>query len=234
MDETEALVAKFLAHRGFTDVSYEPDGNVPPDFVVGGRIAVEVRRLNQSYDFGAGLKGLEEDAIPLWTKMETLVASLGPQDSGESWYVYFDFARPIQEWKILKQNVRSALVAFAEQPKRSPTTVDLRDGFKLKIFRAGSPRATFFRMGGCGDDDSGGMVLMEMARNIQHCVNTKTQKITKVRHKYLEWWLALVDHVGHGIDDFDIAQFREHVRIAHDWNKIIVISPHDQTRYFEI
>jgi len=43
MDASEKLVAKYLAHRGYMDVIYEPDGNVPPDFLVNGCIAIEVR-----------------------------------------------------------------------------------------------------------------------------------------------------------------------------------------------
>lgn len=68
MDESDALVGRYLKARGFTDVRYEPDGNVPPDFLADGRVAVEVRRLNQNHDDGSGRgpRGLDEVAIPLW------------------------------------------------------------------------------------------------------------------------------------------------------------------------
>ena len=48
MIDCETAVDRFLRHSGFTDLVFEPDGNIPPDFVVEGRIAVEVRRLNQN------------------------------------------------------------------------------------------------------------------------------------------------------------------------------------------
>ena len=65
---SEALVETYLKGLGQIDVHYELDGNVPPDFLVDGRIAVEVRRLNQNHDGGSGSgpRGLEEAAIPLW------------------------------------------------------------------------------------------------------------------------------------------------------------------------
>ena len=66
MDATEKLVAKHLKHRGYANVVYEPDGNIPPDFLVDGTIAIEVRRLNQNHFDGPDAKGLEEVAIPLW------------------------------------------------------------------------------------------------------------------------------------------------------------------------
>lgn len=65
MDSSEAAIQRLLAHMGFTDITYEPDGNIPPDFVVNGQIAVEVRRLNQNFDDGLGTRGLEEVTAPL-------------------------------------------------------------------------------------------------------------------------------------------------------------------------
>lgn len=36
---------------------------MPPDFLVDGYLAVEVRRLNQNFDFGTRTKGLEQTSI---------------------------------------------------------------------------------------------------------------------------------------------------------------------------
>ena len=44
MDRSEQVAMKHLLFCGFSTVVYEPDGNVPPDFLVDGSIAVEVRR----------------------------------------------------------------------------------------------------------------------------------------------------------------------------------------------
>ena len=49
MDESERIASEYLATLGFNDIQYEPDGNVPPDFVLNKTIAVEVRRLNQNF-----------------------------------------------------------------------------------------------------------------------------------------------------------------------------------------
>jgi len=42
MKQEEKWVEEYLTHRGFRDIVYEPDGNVPPDFLVNGKIANEV------------------------------------------------------------------------------------------------------------------------------------------------------------------------------------------------
>ena len=86
MDRSEQIVSEYLLHRGFRDVVYEPDGNTTPDFLIDGRIAVEVRRLNQNEDTPNGHRGLENITIPLQAKIGALLKTLGPSN-GESWYV---------------------------------------------------------------------------------------------------------------------------------------------------
>ena len=73
-----------------------------------------------------------------------------------------------------------------------------------------------------------------MEKNIRYCAAEKLRKVSKVRSRYPEWWLTLVDYVGFGIDDYDLEMFRNQVRIEHDWDRIVVIDPNEPTRYFEI
>src|SRR5712691_4749237 len=101
MDSSEKVVSEYLAHRGFRDVLFEPDGNVPPDFLFEGRIAVEVRRLNQNEETSEGPRGLEEVAIPLQAKVIRLLATLGPATGDESWYVTYSLRRPVPQWNQL-------------------------------------------------------------------------------------------------------------------------------------
>jgi hypothetical protein len=234
MDPTEKLVADHLTHQGYTDVVYEPDGNVPPDFLVNKRIAIEVRRLNQNHFDGADAKGLEEVAIPLWKKIEKLIASFGSPTAGESWFVFFRFGRPVEAWKSLEPKLRHALQAFVDSPVMHKGTIANEGGFELDVFRASSLHPTMFLMGGCSDNESGGWLLAEMETNIRHCASEKSHKIRRVRAKYGEWWLALVDHIGYALDDFDREMFRDQVSIEHDWDKILIIDPRDPTRWFEI
>jgi len=45
MNDSERAISEYLDSLRIGGVQYEPDGNVPPDFLVDGRIAVEARRL---------------------------------------------------------------------------------------------------------------------------------------------------------------------------------------------
>jgi hypothetical protein len=235
MDASEKLVEDHLRHRGYVDVVYEPDGNIPPDFLVDGTVAIEVRRLNQNHFSGPDAKGLEEVAIPLWNKVKTLLVTMGPPTKGESWFVHFRFSRPVESWKTLEGKLRSALSAFAASPSQGRAIIANGQNFELEVFcRTSKPHASMFVMAGCSDQESGGWLLAEMETNIRHCASEKERKISKVRPKYSKWWLALVDHIGHGLDDFDREMFRDQVAISHTWDKIIILDPRDHTRWFEI
>jgi hypothetical protein len=235
MDATEKLVANHLAYRGYTDVIFEPDGNIPPDFLIDGAIAIEARRLNQNHFDETDAKGLEEVSIPLMHRIRKLINSLGAPTEGESWFIHFTFKRPVEPWKSLGPKLRKALKTFITAPVKQEGTIVKTQEFELEVvFRASKPHATMFVMGGYNDRESGGWVLSEMATNIRHCANEKSGKIAKVRQKYGQWWLALVDHIGYSLDEFDREVFRENVSIEHDWDKIILIDPRDHTRWFEI
>lgn len=232
MDASEALVEKLLKHMGFQSVVYEPDGNIPPDFLADGCVAVEVRRLNQNHDSGYGKRGLEETSIPLWKKVEKLAHSLGPATS-ESWFLFFRFSRPVKPWKQLEPALRAALSAFMAQPERNSGRVYTEPNFELDVIRASNPLEHYFRMGGNSDDQSGGFIVAEMLDNIAHCAAEKLQKISDFRSKYPEWWLVLTDHIGLGLDDHDKQQLLEHAKRPEGWDKIVVVSPSDPTQWLE-
>jgi hypothetical protein len=232
MDSSEAVVEKLLVHMGFSQVIYEPDGNVPPDFLADGRIAVEVRRLNQNHDSGNGKRGLEEDAIPLWQKVEKLAMSFGPS-TVESWFVTYDFSRPVKPWKILAPKLKDALLEFQSRPIRESGVIFSQDNFELDLFRASVVHQTYFVMGGVDDQQSGGFVVAEMLSNIEHCAAEKSAKIRTYKSRYGEWWLVLTDHIGRGLDDFDKQQLLEHAKRPPEWDRIVIVCPSDPTRWID-
>ena len=80
---------------GFKDIVFEPDGNIPPDFSIEGKIAVEVRRLNQNFFAGDEVSGLEEDRIPLFKLLEESLKKFNSQYIGNSYWISIRFGRPI-------------------------------------------------------------------------------------------------------------------------------------------
>jgi len=235
MDDSENLANNYLLHLGFKSVVYEPDGKIPPDFLAEGRIAVEVRRLNQNELTGTGFHGLEEVAIPFQMKIRKLVVSLGPAKSGASWFVCYTLKRPLSAWDEIRPKLQQRLDAFRDdQRSEKSTSITIDDSLKLKLIRASRPHATFFLPGGYCDHDSGGWVFEKVQKNLRICLEEKTRKIARVRHKYPEWWLVLVDRIGYGVDECDRTLFREHLKVEHNWDKVVLLNPLDPRSAFEI
>jgi hypothetical protein len=79
IDEQKAQ--EYFLHLGYkeAEVPFEPEGQGGPDFVIKGRIAVEVTRLNRHVRVSAKGKRLgEEDADRVYKTVEQVLCSLGP------------------------------------------------------------------------------------------------------------------------------------------------------------
>ena len=93
---SEEITENYLKSLGYINVVFEPDGNIPPDFSIDDRIAVEVRRLNQNYFEGHEVKGLEEDRIPFINLLKSTLDEFDAQYKGSSYWISIRFKRPIK------------------------------------------------------------------------------------------------------------------------------------------
>jgi hypothetical protein len=231
MDEAEQRAADYLLAEGYSQIVFEPDGNIPPDFCVDGSVAVEVRRLNQTFDD----KGLNELAIPLSQHLKKILISFGPPVDGRSWYVFWRFKRPLPQWKTLRKEIHRALAEFRSAATRNDqVNLGVTGGFDLRLAVASSVHKDMFVPGGYTDRQAGGFLLAEMERCIQDHIDEKTLKVAPYRSRYSKWWLILVDYLGYGLNAFDQELFNDQIAIKHHWDKLIVIAPSGTQRGFEI
>lgn len=235
MDHSEELAHQYLLHQGYRAIVYEPDGKVPPDFLVNGSIAVEVRRLNQNEEGAARPTGLEEVAQPLRTTVLKALASFGPPTTGHSWFVTFTFRRPLPPWRELKRQLMAALRRFQDSPADVPDPIRIGQAVALRFDKASVAHPTFFVLGASADHDGGGFLVSEMARNLDLCIAQKAKKIASVRHRYREWWLLLEDRISHGIlDDSERQDLRRLVCARDPFSKVVLFSPLNPTRAFDL
>jgi len=233
MDQSEHIAKNYL-ESCYSSVRYEPDGNIPPDFLIDNNIAVEVRRLNQNKSFGGNIKGLDEESIPLFDKVEKLLESLGSPRDDASWFVLLQFSRPLPNWKVLRKQLRTKLEHQMHQPYIGIIEIPFSERFFIRIVKGSKKYDTHYCMGGGTDMDSGGWLLSELESNIEFCAIEKAKKIAKYRSRYNQWWLILVDHIAYSMDKFERELWNEKKVPMHGWNKIILLDPLENNSAIEI
>ncbi|MFW6030499.1 MAG: hypothetical protein ACOCRO_09655, partial [Halanaerobiales bacterium] len=192
MNKTEEHVYDYLKSKGYTSIIFEPDGHIPPDFLVDNHYAIEVRRLNQNFINNDNYEGLEETEIPLYMKVDEILSSFD-RVSDSSWFVWFRFSRPTASLKIIEESLNSFLKEFLEKDIKETVDAKLDCGLEVKVFKAEKEYEKTFLVGGYSDLDSGGWVIKEMKKNIKICIDERSKKIEQYKQKYQEWWLFLVD-----------------------------------------
>lgn len=228
MDAAERVAEVYLGTLGAGDVVHEPDGNVPPDFVLGGRIAVEVRRLNQHYVVNEASRSLEEDSVPIRQGFSKLLDETRPIGMVGSWFVMFTIHRPVASWRELRPLVKAALLGFAKAPVDAAWRVPIASSVELTFLRSTEDFGRPFVLGGYTDRDAGGWVVAEVIRNMTAYAAEKAEKVRPYRHKYAEWWLVLVDYIALAREEADV---REHYTRPADWDRIILLSPSGDRAY---
>lgn len=235
MNESEKSVYEYLTSQALGTVVFEPDGNVPPDFLVDGRIAVEARRLNQNEETAEGHRGIEEVSKPLHKLVCKALAAQGPPVGGTSWFVFYSYSRPLPPWKQLNALIRKELGQVKDLPDLGSREVRVARKMRFTFTRASEVHPHLLVLGGSSDHDSGGFVVSEIAENLRICIAEKSAKVAAVRNRYSEWWLALEDRIGYGVlDAGDQRQLRESVRRDDQWNRIILVNPLKPSDGFEL
>jgi len=236
MDATEKMAEDFLTNLGCPAIVYEPDGNVPPDFLVNSTIAVEVRRLNQLVvDETGKVVGLERADIPLWQRITNLVNNFSVACPPPTTFgVFYRFGRPIPAWKKLQSELSAALTAFINGSKSTPHKASLPCGLSIRIFDWKKDKGSAFRIAGSSDQQSGGFIVENLQFALQHAVAEKEAKTSKYRSNYQEWWLVLVHYMVFWPDEHDRRQLFEGWGVQHTFDKVFVVNPLDLGDYFEL
>jgi hypothetical protein len=223
VDPADDFVRQHLESRGFASIRHEPDGNVPPDFLVDNRIAIEVRRLIQHESTDGRQRGLTETAIPLQNQLKRLLDSFGTTEGRRSWYVAVRFWRPMPSWKLIRDEVSKWLTEVSKDLQGEDPVRIFGDAIELRLWIRPNRTDRVFYLAMFTDWDSGGLVVNEVRQNLKHCIDEKSAKISSFRSRYPEWWLAVTDHIGLGTDLFDLEQFSAELPDKGKFDKVLIV-----------
>ena len=234
MNREEKITEAYLKSLGFKNVVFEPDGNIPPDFLIDDRIAVEVRRLNQHFFTKDEAQGLEEGRLPLFKLMQSSLSEFDLQYNGDSYCVSIRFHRPIQKGSAVKKAIHKALTQFLTTSTPLPCNVKVTDSISFRISSSQPVEGRVFRFAGGTDRECGGFVLFEFKKNLEHCVKEKSEKVKDHYNKYASWWLVLVDQIAYGFDESEKEELKSMLSTNPSWDKIIILGSLSGNNILEI
>jgi len=224
MNREERITEAYLKSLGFKNVIFEPDGNIPPDFSIDGRIAVEVRRLNQHFFRKDEVQGLEEGRLPLFKLLQSCLSEFNPEYKGDSYWVSIRFRRPIEKGPTVKKAIHKALTDFLTNPFPLPYDVKVTKSISIRIFSSQPVDGRVYQFAGGTDRESGRFALAEFKKNFDHCVEGKSKKIKRYYDRYTSWWLVLVDKIAYGFDESEKKEIKSMVSMNSYWDKVIVLN----------
>lgn len=234
MNREERIAGTYLKSLGVGEVVFEPNGNIPPDFSLAGRIAIEVRRLNQHSFRNGEIRGLEETSIPLFGLLPSALSEFDSLYEGHSYWVSIRFRRPIGKSSFVKKAITKALSAFLKEPLQLPCDLRVTENIYFHLFSSQAVEGKVFRFASGTDRESGGFVLSEFTKNFKHCVEEKAQKVKNYRDRYSLWWLVLVDHIAHGFEEAAKDEVKSMIGPITPWDKVVVLDSISGNRMLEI
>ncbi len=225
MKPEEEIAEKYLKGQSLRCVKFEPDGNIPPDFRVGRKIGVEVRRLNQNYFDNSKPEALEELSIPLWYLIKSEASKLDNKYKGNSYWLFLEHNRPMNEKRRdTAKSIRKHLNNFLMSGKQTPVTLHVNDNLLIRVECASPSPGKLFRLGAHTDMDSGGALVSLYIENINHCISDKSTKISDYQNRYDKWWLLLVDFMMWGLDEDEIPVVKSGISSLRSFDRLLIIS----------
>ncbi|MCX6320586.1 MAG: hypothetical protein NTX93_02110 [Bacteroidia bacterium] len=226
MKREEKIANDYFISVGFDKIQHEPDGNIPPDFLLNDSIAVEVRRLNQHFRRQKNIIPLEQLEFKLIPRIKNLIKSIEAPEINSSAFLTISFGRPLKVDKKLISDIDIILHDHIQSIKEK-REYNIRDNLKIRIWPTKRKLSHIYEIGIQSDHDSGGVIVGEIFQNLNIIIKEKVIKIEPYQKKYNEWWLLLIDHMGFGLDDLDISQLRSLSIETYSFKKVIILPPYN-------
>lgn len=234
MNPEELIVNRFLEQMKKSDLKHEPDGNIPPDFLMDAEYAIEVRRLNQNYFQRNNYQDLNELSIPLEEAVNDVLTSFDSKYSGQTYWVGYSYGRPISKISSIRKELRKQLFEIINNPIQNSVKMRILEELEIHVWPAKSIKGKTFRNAAILDDDWGGPEVYTYFNNINLCVREKNIKIKNYKEKYPNWWLVLVDFTDLFPSSDDINEIINNVDDLGLFNKLIIIDRFTSEAKFKI
>ena len=236
-NKDERIAREWLKQQGHTNIEW-PDED-PPDFVVDGKYAVEVRRMNPVIEIDGKFKGEEELQIPLFRAVKKVLDGFGPPVNRKGFCVngVYDYSQlQLPQSEALEQEIKEVLQPFRDEvlkpdqiPSLLPGQLELECGICLGL-RPGRPKSSMFALQHVSDG-KGWRVSGEIGKSLQHCIDEKCVKASRKEKDYPdhEWWLLLIDRLlgisVQSLSELELESLHKEIQVQDPVSRVVVISP---------
>ena len=236
----EFQARQWLEEQRYSDISdLSKDQRDPPDFLVEGRIGVEVRRLNWMTDTNRRNQGAEELEHALGATIGKILEAAGAPPGGYSVYVSCDLLHDsLPPKEVIQEQVRQAVGEYVDflsktvRSGKSPVSrlTRLRSRLDMHFYPYWPSGTGKFELGQVEvATPMRGWVVQDLVDNINRCIEEKTDKLKERFHLYPEWWLVLVDYNIYALGQHDESwqTVRDSLVCTEPWARIVVLSQTD-------
>lgn len=246
-NKDEILARKWLVSLAGDSRSVRRSEHEPPDYVLNGKIAVEVTRISE---------GDETSLHSLGRIAKDALKDLGPPGHGRSLAVFWVYepSRCFPKARAMKRQIRNALMPYTEQradPEKlrdlslgGSADVSLPCGFSLRLAHfLPTEEGPIFKFVHHFSGWTEEHIRERLLEGFKRAVRKKSDDVRdRARHRG-PWWLVLVDHVF-STESFTFEGTNEGKRLQRDlrslthelartegtswpWSRIVALAPHD-------
>ncbi|SHH02477.1 hypothetical protein [Winogradskyella jejuensis] len=221
MKHEENIAKDFFEFIGYDDIKFEPKGNRTPDFVLDGKIAVEVRRLNRFYNN----EPLEKVAFNFFPKILNQIENFKTEKiTNISSFVSVSYIRPIKYNKDIKKRINDVLETHLEEIGESKKYI-INESLTLDFIPSEKWLGKIYNFGMYSDLNDFGFIVSDIVESLKIIIPEKTAKVENYKSEYKVWWLALIDNVGYGLSKNEIIQLKSLIDFDLYFDDIVFISP---------
>lgn len=201
MNTDEKIAFRYLQSQGFNSIDFEPNGNsTPPDFVIEGNIAIEVRRMNKHLNINNKIVPIEKTEFKFVPKFRKVLQELEDTNLPYSIAVTLRYKRPINPSKklfeLLKQSISSTT-----KSELYGQEINFNSQIAYLLYKGNGRIDETYHLKSIYDRDKGGIVQEARYESLKICIENKTNKLLNIEKNYKELWLILIDDIFSRVDN---------------------------------
>jgi hypothetical protein len=175
---------------------YEPDGKKGPDFLVGGKLAVETTQLMQYFSHNGNSFSIDGNNERIYKTLSSILIEYDNRYFGQTFYLTFTYTAEMPRITPYKNQIKKSLNEFLQKEDRGYFAFSIDNKIEFSIFPGSPSPGKVFKIGASDCIEQGGNPESIYICEINRCLELKNHKLSNWVKTYPCNWLILVDKIG--------------------------------------